>query len=74
MPTMELKSIKRDVLKILSLKCDMKVINGKVCQDQTDLTLVCLWAGPRILHHIMIMGIERRKMFRNHKDRENFFR
>lgn len=33
--------------------------------------LVCLDA-PGILHHIMIRGIERRKIFRDAKDRENF--
>ncbi len=27
---------------------------------------------PGILHHIMIRGIERRKIFRDDKDRENF--
>jgi hypothetical protein len=28
--------------------------------------------APGILHHIMISGIERRKIFRDAKDRENF--
>ena len=28
--------------------------------------------APGILHHIMIRGIERRKIFRSDKDRENF--
>jgi REP element-mobilizing transposase RayT len=28
--------------------------------------------APGILHHVMIRGIERRKKFRNDKDRENF--
>jgi len=28
--------------------------------------------APGVLHHIMIRGIERRKIFRNNKDRENF--
>jgi hypothetical protein len=28
--------------------------------------------GPGSLHHIMITGIERRKIFRDAKDRENF--
>jgi len=28
--------------------------------------------APGVLHHIMIRGIERRKIFRNDKDREDF--
>jgi len=28
--------------------------------------------APGVLHHIMIWGIERRKIFRNNKDREDF--
>ena len=28
--------------------------------------------APGVLHHIMIRGIERRKIFRDHKDREDF--
>jgi len=28
--------------------------------------------APGVLHHIMIRGIERRKIFRNNKDREDF--
>ncbi len=27
--------------------------------------------APAVLHHIMIRGIERRKIFRNDKDRED---
>jgi putative transposase len=27
--------------------------------------------APGVLHHIMIRGIERRKIFRNNKDRED---
>jgi REP element-mobilizing transposase RayT len=34
--------------------------------------LVCLWQAPGVLHHIMIRGIERRKIFRDDKDRDNF--
>jgi len=62
-----------DALKILSLQYDMKMISAKVCQDQPDLTLVCPWQAPGVLHHIVIRGIGRRKIFRNHKDREDFF-
>jgi putative transposase len=29
-------------------------------------------AAPGVLHHVMIRGIERRKIFRNNKDREDF--
>lgn len=36
------------------------------------MTLVCLWQAPGVLHHIMIRGIERRKIFLNDKDREDF--
>lgn len=28
--------------------------------------------APGVLHHIMIRGIERRKIFRNDKDRKDF--
>lgn len=28
--------------------------------------------NPGLLHHVMIRGIERRKIFRDDKDRENF--
>lgn len=28
--------------------------------------------APAVLHHIMIRGVERRKIFRDNKDRENF--
>ena len=28
--------------------------------------------APGVLHHIMIRGIERRKIFRDNKDREDF--
>jgi len=28
--------------------------------------------APGVLHHLMIRGIERRKIFRNNKDREHF--
>ena len=28
--------------------------------------------APGVLHHIMIRGIERRKIFRNNKDRDDF--
>jgi len=28
--------------------------------------------APGVLHHVMIRGIERRKIFRNNKDREDF--
>jgi len=28
--------------------------------------------APRILHHVMIRGIEGKKIFRNNKDRDNF--
>ena len=28
--------------------------------------------APGVLHHVMIRGIERRKIFRNDKDREDF--
>ena len=48
------------------------MIKGIVCHDQPDLMLVCLWQAPGVLHHIMIRGIERRTIFRDNKDRENF--
>jgi REP element-mobilizing transposase RayT len=28
--------------------------------------------APGVFHHVMIRGIERRKIFRNNKDREDF--
>ena len=28
--------------------------------------------APGVLHHVMIRGIERRKIFRDDKDRDNF--
>ena len=28
--------------------------------------------APGVLHHVMIRGIERRKIFRNDKDRDDF--
>ena len=28
--------------------------------------------APGVLHHVMIRGIERRRIFRNNKDREDF--
>jgi len=28
--------------------------------------------APGVLHHVMIRGIERREIFRNNKDREDF--
>ncbi len=28
--------------------------------------------APGVLHHVMIRGVERRKIFRNDKDREDF--
>jgi len=30
--------------------------------------------APGVLHHVMIQGIERRKLFRNNKDREDFIK
>ena len=30
------------------------------------------WAGPVVFHHAIIRGIERRKIFRNKKDRADF--
>ena len=29
--------------------------------------------APGVFHHVMIRGIERRKIFRHNKDREDFF-
>jgi hypothetical protein len=34
--------------------------------------LARLRQAPGVLHHIMIRGIERRKIFRDDKDRDNF--
>jgi len=31
------------------------------------------WQAPGVFHHVIIRGIERRKIFRNKKDREDFF-
>jgi len=33
--------------------------------------LVCLWQAPGVLHHVIIRGIERRKIFKDNKDRDN---
>jgi len=30
--------------------------------------------APGVLHHVMIQEIERRKLFRNNKDREDFIK
>jgi len=30
--------------------------------------------APGVLHHVMIQGIESRKLFRNNKDREDFIK
>ena len=35
--------------------------------------LVCLWQTPGVFHHSMIRGIERRRIFKNNTDREDFF-
>ena len=45
--------LKWDALKILSFQDDKKGISANPCQDQPDLTLVCLWQAPGVLHHIM---------------------
>ena len=34
--------------------------------------LACLWQAPGLLHHVIIRGIERRKIFNDDKDLENF--
>jgi len=42
------------------------VLDAKVCQGLARLD------APGVLHHVMIRGIERRKIFRNEKDCEDF--
>ncbi len=34
--------------------------------------LVCLWQTPGVLHHVIIRGIERRGIFRESKDQDDF--
>jgi hypothetical protein len=45
--------------------------HAKICPLLAGLparTLVCLWQAPGVLHHIMILGRERRKIFINNTD------
>ena len=35
--------------------------------------LACLWQTSGVFHHILIRGIERREIFKNNKDRDDFF-
>jgi len=39
--------------------------------NNPEMTLVCLWQAPGVLHHIIIRGIERRNIIRNNNDRED---
>jgi len=34
--------------------------------------LVCLWQAPGVLHHVMGRGIEKKNIFVNNKDRNDF--
>ena len=42
------------------------------CQYVLNMPRIARLDTPGLLHHVMIRGIERRKIFRDNKDRENF--
>jgi len=54
-----IKWVLRDILKCE--KCSAEIAK---CKKELDT--------PGLLHHVMIRGIERRKIFKDDKDRENF--
>ena len=68
-----LRSSKGDTLKIFNLKYIWELVYWNACHDSPDSTLACICKAPGALHHSMIRGMERRKIFQNNKDREDFF-
>ena len=40
----------------------MLVHSAESCPGQHDEALVCLWQAPGVLHHVIIRGIERRRV------------